>query len=150
MKELEDRIRKIIQPIFERLGYYLVGVQLRGGRNNMVLTVYADTEPGITMQQITELTREIEDVMDINDPIRGRYRLEVSSPGLSRPLTEQWQFRKNVGRQLRVLFETGEGRKDYIGVLSGVDEEGILLKLKKEEINIPLVKIVKAEVKPAW
>ncbi|MEJ2635674.1 MAG: ribosome maturation factor RimP [Calditrichia bacterium] len=150
MKEEIAKIRDLIQPLFQNTSMFLVDIELRGGRNNQVLSVYADTEAGITMEEITELTRNIEDVLDINDPIPGHYRLEVSSPGTNRPLIEPWQFRKNIGRNLRILFETEEGRKDYIGTLKSANENDIVLQLKKEEITIPLSQIVKAVVKLKW
>ncbi len=150
MDSLVEEIEALVKPICERLGYYLVEVEVRGGFNNRVVAVYADTEQGITLDEITRLTREIEDVLEIRDPIEGSYRLEVSSPGLTRPLREIWQFRRNIGRQLRVVFDSEDGRKDFIGILSEVREDGIALQLKKKLVSIPFETIVKAQVKPKW
>ncbi len=150
MDSLVEEIEALVRPICERLGYYLVEVEVRGVLNNRVVTIYADTETGITLDQITRLTREVEDVLEIHDPIAGSYRLEVSSPGLTRPLREPWQYRRNVGRQLRVVFDSDEGRKDFIGILSEVREDGIVLQLKKKAVSIPFEAIVKAQVKPKW
>ncbi len=150
---MEERIRQIkdlISPIFDQMQVYLVDIELRGNPNNLVLSVFADTEAGITMHQITDLTREIGDVLDMEDPFPGRYRLEVSSPGLDRPLKEHWQYRKNIGRPLHVLCETDEGREDLIGVLDEVNERGIVLQMKENQLEIPFSGIVKALVKTKW
>ena len=129
---------------------YLLGVELRGQLNNQVLSIYADTDTGITIDEITEITREIEDVLDIHDPIEGHYRLEVSSPGIDWPLKEIWQFRKNLNRQLRVLYKVGEEQKEAVGTLLEVNEDSIVIQLKKETAIIPLNKIVNAVVKLKW
>ncbi len=145
-----ETIKSLIQPIFNRRHMYLLGVELRGQLNNQVLSIYADTDTGITIDEITEITREIEDVLDIHDPIEGHYRLEVSSPGIDWPLKEIWQFRKNLNRQLRVLYKVGEEQKEAVGTLLEVNEDSIVIQLKKETAIIPLNKIVNAVVKLKW
>jgi len=150
MEEKREEIRNLLLPVFERMRVHLVDLELRGHYNSQVLTVFADTEAGITMDEIVHLTREIEDVLDIHQPIKGHYRLEVSSPGIDRPLREIWQFRKNQGRKLRVLASNQEGEKDYTGVLVSVTDDAIILKIEKKEITIPLAKINKAVVKLNW
>lgn len=143
-------IRELIKPICDKLQVHLIDIELRGKVNNQVLSIFADTEDGITMDQITELTHEVEDVLDIRDPLPGKYRLEVSSPGIRRPLKQLWQFRKNRGNTLRVLFDSEEGRRDFIGILKEVNEQAIVLQLKKQDIRIPLSQIVKAQIKLNW
>lgn len=152
MDALEEKIDELIQPVFQRSGIHLVGLKLRGALNNRILSIFADTDTGITLDEITRLTREIGDLLDMYDPIPGRYRLEVSSPGIDWPLTEEWQFRKNTGRILRVVYQTNENEtNDFTGILQQVGDQGILLKNKKEEeIRIPINRIVKAVVKLSW
>ena len=136
MDTLETKISELIQPVFEESGIHLVGLKLRGVSNNRVLSIFADTDTGITLDEITRLTRQIGDLLDMYDPIPGRYRLEVSSPGLNWPLTEEWQFRKNTGRILRVVYRTNENEtNDFTGILQNVGKQGILLKNKKDEFE---------------
>ncbi len=151
MHELEEKVKTLIQPIFDRTEFYLLKVEMRGQPNSRVLTIYADTESGITLEEITRLTREIEDVLDMYDPIPGHYRLEVSSPGVNWPLTEPWQFRKNIGRKLRVIYQDEqEERQDYTGTLLELNGEEIVLNVPQGNISIPLNKIIKAVVKLSW
>ncbi len=150
MDKKREEIRNLLMPVFQRMHIHLVDLELRGHYNSQVLTVFADTEMGITMDEIVHLTREIEDVLDMHQPIKGHYRLEVSSPGIGRPLREVWQFRKNQGRKLRVLTSGPEGEKEYTGLLESVTDENIVLKIEKKEITIPLAEIHKAVVKLNW
>ena len=85
MAKTAEEIKKLIQPIFDRSTVHLVDLQLRGQPNSQVLSVYVDTDTGITMEQIAEISREIEGILDLENAIAGRYRLDVSSPGIDRP-----------------------------------------------------------------
>jgi ribosome maturation factor RimP len=143
-------IGELIQPIFDRMGVFLVNLELRGAINNQVLTILADTEDGITLEQITDLSREIADVLDINDPINGKYRLDVSSPGIDFPLKELWQFRKNLGKQLRVKYKENESNLEITGKLQSCDKKEIIIELNLDKKIIPLKNIKKAVVKVDW
>ena len=143
-------IRTLIQPIFDRMDVFLVNLELRGAVNNQVLSVFADTEEGITLEQITDLTREIADVLDINDPINGKYRLDVSSPGIDHPLTEIWQFKKNLGRSLRVKYLENENNLEFTGKLHSYNQKEIIMESNIDKKIIPLKSIKEAVVKVNW
>ncbi|GAB4335884.1 MAG: ribosome maturation factor RimP [Calditrichia bacterium] len=151
MSEIEKRIKELIQPVFDDHQAFLMDISLRGSGNQQVLTIVADTLSGITLDQITAISREVEDILDMHDPIKGRYRLEISSPGLSWPLKEDWQFERNIGRKLRVIYQK-EPDKEYEvkGDLLAYDSENIKIKTKKEELTIPRMKILKATVQLKW
>ncbi len=150
MQEQLDKIRELISPVFERMNIYLVDLELRGHINSQVLSVYADTDTGISLQEITDLTREIEDILDLENPIPGKYRLDVSSPGIDRPIKEIWQFRKNINRKLQVDYQVDGVHKEVIGELTGVTEKEIVIKNKNVETKIPFEAIKKAIVKINW
>ena len=147
MNEIVAKIRELLAPILEREGIHLVDLKLRGYINNQVLSIFLDTESGISLQQIAHITQEIEGMLDLEDPIPGRYRLEVSSPGIDRPLTEIWQFQKNIGRQLQVNYHEQDQKLEKTGILKAVQEDKILLTVKKQEYTIPLTWIDKAVIK---
>ncbi|MFZ0390322.1 MAG: ribosome maturation factor RimP, partial [Calditrichia bacterium] len=145
------KIKALIKPVFEENEVYLVDIHLRGHKNSQVLSLYADTETGITMDQIALLTRQVEDILDLEDPLPGKYRLEVSSPGIDRPLTEMWQFRKNTGRKLQVVYEKDGGTQQAVGILQKTEDDRIWLQLKNDEtISLTLPEIQKAVVKINW
>ncbi|GAB4371192.1 MAG: ribosome maturation factor RimP [Calditrichia bacterium] len=146
----EAEIQKLLEPIFSRSNYHLVELKLRGKLNNQVLSIVVDTDTGITMQQITDLSREIEDILDMHDPIEGKYRLDISSPGIDRPLTEIWQFRKNVNRQLKVRYTQEDEQREVTGTLTEVSENYIVLQTKKEQMTLPIQNIVKAQIMLKW
>jgi ribosome maturation factor RimP len=137
-------------PILEDARIFLVDLELRGSRNSQVLSIYVDTEEGVTLQQIAKVTREIEGILDLEDPIRGKYRLDISSPGIDRPLTEEWQFRKNIGRNLKVQYIVDGKHAEKTGKLIQVDQENVYLLEKEQEVSIPLAQIKKAVIQLKW
>jgi ribosome maturation factor RimP len=115
-----------------------------------VLSVFVDTDAGISLHQITNLTREIEDILDLHDPIEGSYRLNVSSPGTDWPLKETWQFRKNIGRNLNIYYEINAEKKHISGKLKEIENNNLLLETKSGDKTIPVSDIKKAVVKLDW
>lgn len=150
MDETTEKIRELILPLFEGEHLHLVDLEVRGKSGSQVISVYADTKEGITLDEITRLTREINDLLDMHDVIQGAYRLDVSSPGVDRPLKALWEFEKNIGRDLRVIFEDNGEESEASGKLSSVDETGVLLKVKNKDVAIPMASIKKAQVKLKW
>ncbi len=150
VEEIVEKVRELIAPLFDEQYLHLVDVQLRGHTNNRVLTIFADTEQGITLDEITRLTREISELLDVHDVIPGSFRLEVSSPGVNRPLTQPWQFRKNIGRFLKIKLLESEGKKSLTGQLEAVEEGHIVLKTGKEQRTIPFSAIREARVEIRW
>lgn len=147
MEEIVQKVKEIIEPVFRQGHYHLVEIELRGTGNNRVLSIYVDTDQGITLKEVTELTREINDLLDIHDLIPGKYRLEVSSPGLTRPLKHLWQFRKNIGRELKIRFtEQPNTQAKLRGELVSVSENEIQVKSGENVISIPYASIVEAKI----
>jgi ribosome maturation factor RimP len=147
MSTLVNKIIEIIKPVFERDSIYLVDVVFRGKGKNQVLTIYADTEEGITLSQITKLNNEINELLDMHNIISGAYRLDISSPGIDRPLEHLWQYRKNINRKLQVNYRENDSRKELTGKLKNVSSDEITLEFKKDEIRIPFSTIIKSKVK---
>ncbi len=145
-KEIEE-IRQLIQPVFDRSSVRLVDLQLRGHVNSQVLSVYVDTDTGITMDQIAEISREIEGILDLENAIAGKYRLDVSSPGIDRPLTEKWQFEKNIGREFRVTFKERDKTTERTGILTRVEDDQLFFNHKNQEFPISFSQLIKAVVK---
>ncbi len=148
--EIEEKVREIIRPLLEMEQVHLVELEIHGKSGNQVVNIYADTDQGITLAEITRLTREINDLLDMHDVIPGFYRLNVSSPGVDRPLKALWEFRKNLGRELRVVFRENEQEKELTGKLLAAEEERILLQVKDEELSIPTASLIKARVQLKW
>jgi ribosome maturation factor RimP len=137
----------IIRPVFETNHVYLVDMEFRGKGRDRVLSIFVDTEEGITLSQITQLNQNISDLLDMHNVISGPYRLEISSPGLDRPLKYLWQYQKNIGRKLQVNYRDKETIKEVTGKLINAAEEGILIESKSDKLKIPLSEITKSKVK---
>jgi len=147
MKEDVSEIIGIIKPVFEKNDVYLVDMEFRGRGKDRVLSIFVDTKEGITLSQITQLNHEISDLLDMQNVISGPYRLEISSPGLGRPLKYLWQYQKNINRELQVNYRDRDTQKEITGKLMNADEEGILIELKNDKLKIPFSEIIKSKVK---
>jgi ribosome maturation factor RimP len=143
-------LRKLLDPILKQHKVYLVEMELRGQPNNQVLSVYLDTEAGITLQEIADITREFEGILDLEDPIPGKYRLDISSPGIDRPLTEDWQFKKNIGQNLQITLEVEGKLFQKTGTLESIENDVLILADKSQRISIDRGQIRKAIVKLKW
>lgn len=147
---LTDKIATLIEPTIEALGYELVRVQMfsspRGEAST--LQVMAEAEDGtMTVEACAKISREISVILDVEDPINSEYVLEVSSPGLDRPLTRLKDFRNYTGYEIRVeLNEAVNSRKRYRGILLGAEEDYILMNVDGEQIKLKYEDILKAKL----
>jgi ribosome maturation factor RimP len=112
MSFLPEDIDRQLREEIERRGLVLLELGRRGQLNTTVIEVIVDSEKGVSLDEITDLSRWISSLFDeAAEAIPGRYRLEVSSAGLDRPLEYEWQFRKNVGRLVKLTFDDDGGTR---------------------------------------
>ncbi|TXL72346.1 ribosome maturation factor RimP [Vineibacter terrae] len=149
MTELERRIEGIVGPAAEGLGYELVRVMLAGGHDGR-LQIMAERRDGapMTVDDCERLSRTISALLDVEDPIDGAYTLEVSSPGIDRPLVRRKDWERWSGHVARVeMAEPVEGRKRFRGVLLGLDGEDARLRLEDgAEVRLPLSGVARAKL----
>lgn len=152
--QLTDRIAAMIEPGLEALGYEIVRVQLSGdpdGRKGSAQTLQImcdrqDDKP-ITVEDCASISRMASAVLDVEDPIGGEYNLEVSSPGLDRPLTRPKDFDRYAGLDARIELRTPtNGQKRFKGVLRGLDGEDVKLETGDGEMRFTLGNIEKAKL----
>ena len=134
------------------LGYELVGVELIGqGKGGSLLRVYIDHEDGINMDDCVQVSHQVSGVLDVEDPIRERYRLEVSSPGMDRPLFELAHFARFAGHKARIKTRSMlEQRHRFTGMLKGVEENIVLIEDDGTLYRIPIEEIEKARLVPEF
>ncbi|MEA3274927.1 MAG: ribosome maturation factor RimP [Pseudomonadota bacterium] len=150
---LEDsKLARLVRTVVEPMGYELVGVEyFQRGKGAALLRVYIDHEKGITLDDCSAVSHQLSGVLDVEDPLPGHYDLEVSSPGLERPLFEAEHYERFCGRKARIKLATKlDGRRKLEGVLAGVKEETVLLEVDGETREIPFAVIESARLIPEF
>jgi ribosome maturation factor RimP len=148
----EDRLKAMIAPVVEALGCKFWGLEYLSSGRNALLRIYIDrAEEGVTVDDCEKVSRQVSSLMDVEDPISGEYTLEVSSPGLERPLYTLDQFQRYVGEDVAVRLRFPyEGRRKFKGRLNGVEGEDIVLVVDDHEYLFPVDSIEKANVVPRF
>ncbi|MDZ7264157.1 MAG: ribosome maturation factor RimP [candidate division KSB1 bacterium] len=147
----KEKISALIAPIIAAHQVDLVDIELKGKPGQLVLRVYVDIVGGIGLDQCAAISRELSDVLDIADLIPGKYRLEVSSPGLDRPLKNARDFERNIGRQVRIKYRgQGDTVTSISGTIKAVTENQLLLEVNEQPQPIALSTIVLAKIQTVW
>ncbi|KPK55417.1 MAG: hypothetical protein AMS22_04470 [Thiotrichales bacterium SG8_50] len=142
-------LRDLIEPSVSGLGYDLVAVELTGDGSNTILRVYIDLPGGITIKDCEAVSRQLSAVLDVEDPIRGEYALEVSSPGLDRPLVRREDFEQYVGEDVKIrMAEQVLGRRNFTGRLQGVEGNLVLVEVDNEIYELDLEHMERARLVP--
>jgi len=148
--ELGRRIGDLLSPAAEGLGYELVRVMLAGGGRDGRLQVMAERRDGgaMTIADCERLSRTISAILDVEDPIAGAYTLEVSSPGIDRPLVRRKDWERWTGHVARIeLLEPLDGRKRFKGVLLGLEGDDVRVRLEDgAEVRLPLPQVARAKL----
>jgi len=146
-----EQIKNQILPILDSHNVDLVDLELKGKSPSQVLRIFVDIDGGISLSQCENLSREISDLLDTKDLIVGHYRLEVSSPGLDRPLKDERDFKRNLNRNVRIKYISDENEiKTITGTIDKVDKDIVVIEQRKYRIEIDISKILEAKILPAW
>ena len=148
MQKIPDSIEALLEPVVTAAGYRWVGGEFRGGPDGL-LRVYIDRTEGITLDDCTVVSDAVSGVLDVEDPFPGFYRLEVSSPGLERPLFRASDFAEFVGRGARVrLRRPVQQRRRVEGEILGVEGEQIRMQVAADgvEITFDFVEVERANL----
>ena len=135
---MDDKLGTLLEPVVEAAGFELVHLEFVTGKQS-VLRLYIDAPGGIEVDDCEQVSREVSAVLDVEDPLPGNYHLEVSSPGLDRPLTKPAHFERFAGEEVRVwLREALEGRKKFKGVLRAHDQGCLRIAVDDGELELSL------------
>ncbi len=150
MRQDLQKLRRVLAAVVETMGYELVGVEFQARHDNSLLRIYIDGENGIALDDCQRVSHQLGGVLDVEDPIAGRYTLEVSSPGLDRPLFEPRHFVRFAGSEVRIqLRELLDGRRKLVGRLLGMrDDDVAIIDGEGREWRVPLEQIEKARLVP--
>lgn len=136
-EEYESRTERFLLPLLEQQRFELVDVEYVKEAGNWYLRAYIDKEGGITVDDCENVSRALSDWLDQEDFIEDSYTLEVSSPGLGRPLKKEKDFERSLGEEVEVrLYKPREGQKEYTGILKAYDKETVTVETEdsREEV----------------
>ncbi len=138
----------LFEPVVESMGYELVGIEFHSSEHHGVVRIFIDHDNGITVDDCAKVSRQISAVIDVEDPIEMAFDLEVSSPGINRPLFKFSDFEKFSGLQAKIKLGVAlNGRKNFSGVLKGVDENQlVIIDVDNEIYELPYQDIAKANL----
>ncbi len=141
----------LFEPEVSALGYELLGVELSRSGNGSLLRIYIDKDDGITIDDCVLVSQQLTGILDVEDPISGNYELEVSSPGVDRPLFTLAQIERFVGSPIKLRLHTKlDGRRNISAVLISVENENLILDSDNEELVVPFNMIERARLIPEY
>lgn len=147
----KNTLTELLQPLVEDLGYEFVGLDYHSHPKNAVLRIYIDSDAGVGLEDCSRVSREVAALLDVEDPIAGHYNLEISSPGLDRPLFTPEQFRQFADSDVKLkLFAPQSGRRKITGRILDADDSHLKLSVEDEEIIIDFSNIAKANLVPDY
>lgn len=148
---LRERLTRLIEPAIEALGYELVLLEFSAGLKTGTLRLYIDGPHGIALEDCESVSREIAALLDVEDPIQKAYQLEVSSPGLDRPLVKPEHFQRFLGEKIRVqLLAPVAGRKRLVGALVSSGGGEITVDVDGQALTVALSDIDRARLVPDY
>jgi ribosome maturation factor RimP len=144
-----QQLTELLEPVVVALGYELVCLELGGSGRSSTLRLFIDAPTGVGLDDCARVSREVAAVLDVEDPIPHAYQLEVSSPGLDRPLVKPEHYRRFRGERVRVQMAIPiEGRRRFEGILNGLSGGTVELRTAEGLVQLPLREIERARLLP--
>ncbi len=150
MEQTESKIKELIDDICQQKNVYLLGLDISGGGRNRQVKIIVDTESGVTLKECQQISKEVNDIFFRKDIYADGYKLEVSSPGVDKPLEHEFEFRKNVGRDLALEYIEGDEILKVTGTLESFSGEQLCLIVGKDSVVVPRANVKHAKVKLKW
>jgi len=142
-----ERVTTLLEPVVEGLGYELVGIEYHPASGQALLRIYIDQPDGVDVDDCARVSHQVSGVLDVEEPIAGEYMLEVSSPGLDRPLFKPADYTRFAGEQIRIrLRGLFNGRRKHRGTLLGLEDGEVLIDEEGEQVRVPLLEVDRAHV----
>jgi ribosome maturation factor RimP len=142
---------QLFEPVITGMGYELIEIEHFPSPKHGVLRLYIDKEGGVTIDDCSVVSQQISALIDVEDPVKGQFNLEISSPGMDRPLRRLKDFQRFTGS--RVKLKTAmplDGQRNFTGQLLSADEDYVVIETDSEEISIPMDALDKARIVPEF
>lgn len=144
---ITEQVADLVEPALEDMDFELVDVEYSSWYGKWVLRLYIDKEEGVTLGDCARISREIGDLIDVKEIIIQKYVLEVSSPGLDRPLKKEKDLERAIGKKIKVkTVATLKGRRNYTGFLRNFQEGILYMELESGPIELPWREVDKANL----
>ncbi len=151
MASKHDKLVELLAPVVESMGCTLWGLEYFSQGRHSTLRLFIEHPDGVGLAECENVSRQVSSVMDVEDPIAGEYTLEVSSPGIDRPLYTLAQFADYKGQQVAIKLRSAfDGRRKFTGVLSGAEDGDVLVVVGEDEYAFPIESIEKANIIPRF
>mgnify|MGYP001139559106 FL=1 len=150
MRQDPFNLRDMLEPAVTALGCELVGIEYHPSGKQSLLRVYIDKPDGVTVDDCSAVSYQVSGLLDVEDPIPGHYTLEVSSPGLDRPLFQARDFERFAGQQVKVRTRFPiEGQRNFRGLLQGLHEQQVVIEEQDgKRVSLPLDQVEQARLVP--
>lgn len=146
-----EELEKVILPIVSGFGYTWVGLQYFPQGKRSILRLYIDKPGGVTLDDCERVSRQVDAVLEVENPIKGDFTLEVSSPGIDRILFTVAQYEEYIGKDISVRMNVPiEGRRNFKGKLQSVQNDNICILSEGKEITLSFIDISEARLVPEW
>jgi len=147
LAKFEQKLTEMLRPAVAETGKELLGVEFISAGNNSVLRLFIDHENGIDVDDCAEVSRQVGAILDVEDPISSEYSLEVSSPGVDRPLFELLHFQQVIGETVNVKLSMPlDGRRKFKGLLSAIENDTLIVEVDGIDYELVINNVDKANL----
>jgi len=146
-----DVLKTMLEPAVHAVGMQLWGIEFLAQGKHSVLRIYIDSVNGVTIDDCEAVSHQVSGILDVEDPIKGEYHLEVSSPGMDRPLFTHEQMARYVGETIKVKLQLAiGGRRNFTGVLSAAQGDALTFDVDGQSLTVTFNQIDKANLVPKF
>lgn len=148
MADNPNQLDALVHSVVEGLGYELWGYEYRAHKYSALLRVFIEKEGGINLDDCSNVSRQLGAALDVDDPIKVAYTLEVSSPGIDRVLFKPEQFNRYIGRRVKIRAKWPiDGQRNFVGRLDGIKDECVMVEMDSKDFSIPVDAIDRARLR---
>lgn len=150
MRDDPFKLRDLLEPAVAAVGCELVGIEYLPNGKQSLLRVYIDKTEGVTVDDCSAVSYQVSGLLDVEDPVPGHYTLEVSSPGLDRPLFQARDFERFAGQEVKIRMRFPiDGQRNFRGLLQGLQEQQVVIEGQDgKRVNLPLDQVEQARLIP--
>ncbi len=144
-QQLED----LLEPVVASMDYEFVGLEFISQGRHSILRIFIDSENGVGVDDCANVSRQLSAVLDVEDPISNEYSLEISSPGLNRPLFKLSQYEQFIGEEVKfktIRPQLENGQRKFKGVITAVKNNNVVFDIENESLSVPFSDIEKANI----